>query len=170
MAVKRITTTGYRGSITGMRFLPAGEYNVGELDLSTNTIPREWADHMVAIERATVLDDDAPEPKVSSADTAVKDEAESAAEETADESANDDAPEAAGDEDDSEPAEDDEAEPAEDDDVLTTIAIPTQEVDWDDYLVPDLREMAKAREIEGYSTMKRQELIDAILASEPERQ
>lgn len=140
---KRIHTNGYRGTITGMRFLPAGEYNVGELDLSTNTIPPEWADHMVAIERATVLDDDADEPadaQEPSEDAAVKD------------------------------APDEAAEPQDEDEVVTTITVPTGDVNWDDYIVPDLREMAKARSIKGYSTMNRQALIDAIEGSEPDQQ
>lgn len=57
--MKRIRTTGYRGPLTKMQFIPPGEYTVSgnELDLLTRQLPEHVAAYIVAIGLADVLDD-----------------------------------------------------------------------------------------------------------------
>jgi len=63
MAVKKISTRGYRGARTGGRYLPAGEYSVGDrLDIARRVVPEALARYMVSIGLAVGLADFDAEP------------------------------------------------------------------------------------------------------------
>ena len=63
MAVKKISTRGYRGKLTGGRYLSPGEYVIGDrLDIAQRMVTEELARYMVSIGMAVGLADFDAEP------------------------------------------------------------------------------------------------------------